>query len=269
MNPFERHGITHLSASSLNTARSSMAFWIISYLGNIKEGSNLLMIAGQAAEDAVSRGLFYPDYPIEECVAFAGREYMEKTAIGNFDPEKRQDKLEEIIGRAAEGRKKAFDGFVRNALTALRPYGLPTPPEPGKRQHKIEIMLDGIPVPVIGYKDFVFDNHGLDIDLKTTGRMPEDMSQEHQLQAGLYSLASDNRAQRFCYTTKSDCKVLELSADAAKQQIDIATRIAHTLMNFLDISSDWHELAAITIPDYSNYRWGSRTTEAAREIYGF
>lgn len=269
MNPFERHGITHLSASSLNAARSSMAYWIVSYLGNVKDSSNLLMIAGQAAEDAVTRGLFHPDYPVEECVAFAGREYMEKTAIGNFNPEKRQEKLEEIIGRAAEGRKKAFDGFVRNALTALRPYGVPTRPEQGKRQHKIEIMLDGIPVPVIGFKDFVFDSHGLDVDLKTTGRMPEDMSQEHQLQAGLYSLASNNRAQRFCYTTKADCKVLELSADSAREQIVVATRIAHSLMAFLSRSNDWRELAQIVIPDYSNFRWGSRTREFARELYGF
>ena len=103
------------------------------------------------------------------------------------------------------------------------PYGIPTAPENNERQHRIEIRLEGIPIPIIGYKDFAFDGHGLDVDLKTTARMPEDMSQEHQLQAAIYWKASGNRAQRFCYATKADHKVLELSAEAAQQQIETAT----------------------------------------------
>ncbi len=269
MNAFERHGITHLSASSLNAARNSMAFWIVSYLGKVKESPNLSMIAGHAAEEGVSMGLFDPEASLEHCVARAAREYRRHTAIGHYDHDDHHAKLEEIIGRAAEGRKKAFDGFVKNALTALRPYGPPTVPEQGSRQHKIEIMLDGIPVPVIGYKDFVFDEHGLDVDLKTTGRMPEDMSQEHQLQAAIYRRASGNRSQRFCYATKSDCRVLELTPEAGEQQILAATCIAHTLMNFLARSWDWRELASLTIPDYSNFRWGQRTREYARDLFGF
>lgn len=269
MNAFEIHGIGHLSASSLNAARSSLAYWLVHYRAQVRDPSNISMIAGQAAEEGVSVGLFDTTCPIEKCVELAGGEYLRNTAIGNYDPEDRQSKLEEIIGRAAEGRKKAFDGFVRNALTALRPYGPPTVPEQGSKQHRIEVMLEGIPVPVIGFKDFVFDQHGLDVDLKTTGRMPDDMSQEHQLQAAIYRKASGNRAQRFCYATKSDCKVLELSAEAGEQQIVAATRIAHSLMKFLSISNDWRELAALTIPDYSNFRWGQRTREFGRQIFGF
>lgn len=269
MNVFQRHNIDHLSASSLNAARSSLAYWLVHYRAGVKEPSNLSMIAGQTSEDAVSMALFDPTIPVEKCVELAKSEYLRKTAIGNFDPEDRQSKLEDIIGRAAEGRKKAFDGFVKNAITALRPYGTPTVPEQGSKQHRIEIMLEGIPVPVIGFKDFVFDNHGLDVDLKTTGRMPEDMSQEHQLQAAIYRKASGNRSQRFCYATKSDCKVLELTAEAGEVQIAAATSIAHTLMRFLSISGDWRELAALTIPDYSNFRWGQRTREFGRQIFGF
>lgn len=269
MNPFEKHGIEHLSASSLNAARSSQAYWLISYLAKVKDHGSISMLTGQAAEEAVSRKLFNPDLPIDECVEFAAKSFKQKTALGGHDPEEREAKLEEIVGRAADGRKKAFDGMVRNAITALSPYGIPTLPENNERQHRIEIRLEGIPVPIIGYKDFAFDGHGLDVDLKTTARMPEDMSQEHQLQAAIYWKASGNRAQRFCYATKSDHKVLELSAEAAQQQIETATRIAHGLMKFLSITSDWRELATFTIPDFSNFRWGTLTRAAAREIYGF
>lgn len=269
MNPFEQHGITHLSASSLNTFRSSQAYWIISYLAKIKDPANVAMLAGQAAEDAVSLGLFNPTLSIEQCIDQAAKAFREKTALGGFDPEEREGKLEDIIGREAEGRKKAFDGFVRNALNALRPYGTPTRPENNERQHRIEIMLEGIPVPVIGFKDFAFDGHGLDVDLKTTSRMPEDMSPEHQLQAAIYWKASGNRAQRFCYVTKSDHKVLELSAEAAAAQIHTATQIAHIVMRMLSQSADWREIAARYAPDYSNFRWGTLTRAYARDVYGF
>lgn len=269
MNPFEKHGIAHLSASSLNSARSNQPYWLISYMGGIKDPANIAMHAGQAVEEAVAQGLFHPDLPIEQCIDTALKSYRQKTALGGYDPEDRESKLEEITGRPADGRKKAFDGFVRNALTALRPYGTPTPPEGGDRQHKIEIFLEGIPVPIIGYKDFAFETHGLDVDLKTTARMPEDMSQEHQLQAAIYWKASGNRSQRFCYATKSDHKVLELSAEAADEAIKTATGLAHCLMRFLAKSDDWRELAGLLTPDYSNFRWGPLTKAAAKDIYGF
>lgn len=269
MNPFEQHGIAHLSASSLNSARSNQAYWLISYMGGIKDPANIAMHAGQAVEEAVALGLFHPGLPIEQCIDAAVKAYRQKTALGGYDQEIRESKLEEITGRAAEGRKKAFDGMVRNALTALRPYGAPTPPENGERQHKIEIRLEGIPVPIIGFKDFAFDGHGLDVDLKTTARMPEDMSPEHQLQAAIYWKASGNRSQRFCYATKSDHKVLELSADAAEAALKTATGLAHCLMRFLSQSKDWRELAGLLTPDYSNFRWGPLTRAAAQEIYGF
>ena len=269
MNAFERHGIDHLSASSLNAARSSLAYWLVHYRAKVRDPSNLSMLAGQVAEDAVSMALFDNTIPPEKCVELAKIDFLKGTTIGNYDPDDRQAKLEDIIGREAEGRKKAYPGFVRKAITALRPYGPPTVPEQGSKQHRIEIMLEGIPVPVIGFKDFAFDKLGLDVDLKTTGRMPEDMSQEHQLQAAIYRKASGNRAQRFCYVTKADAKVLELTAEAGELQIAAATRIAHTLMRFLSLSNDWRELVAITIPDYSNFRWGKNTREFARGIFGF
>lgn len=144
MNAFERHGIKHLSASSLNTARSSLAYWLVHYRAEVKESSNVSMLAGQAAESAVSLALFDPSVPIEKCVELAKIDYLKSTAIGNYDPDDRQSKLEEIIGREGEGRKKPFDGFVRNAIAALRPYGPPTVPEQGSKQHRIEIMLEGM-----------------------------------------------------------------------------------------------------------------------------
>lgn len=267
MNPFQKHGIEHLSASSLNLARDNLPLWIIRYLGKVKGQQSVNMLAGIAVEEAIARGLDHPDMDEETIIQFAKDEYLKKTALG-FDQEDRESKLQEITGRPAEGRKQGWDGMVRNALRTLRPYGIPTKPENGK-QHRIEVFLDGIPVPLIGFKDFSFDQHGLDIDLKTTARMPSDMSFDHQLQGAVYWKASGNRAQRFAYVTKSKADVLELTPEAATYAIHTATGIAHCLQRFLSLSSDWQELSQLTIPDYSNFRWDSLTAGAARELWGF
>lgn len=198
MNPFQQHGIEHLSASSLNLARDNLPLWIIRYLGKVKGQQSVNMLAGIAVEDAVARGLDHPDMDEEAIIQFAKDEYLKKTALG-FDQEDRENKLQEITGRPAEGRKQAWDGMVRNALRTLRPYGIPTKPETGK-QHRIEVFLDGIPVPLIGFKDFSFDQHGLDIDLKTTARMPTDMSFDHQLQGAVYWKACLGQRNRITFT---------------------------------------------------------------------
>jgi len=268
MNPFARHGIQVLSASSLNLARSNLPLWVLQYLKRVKPRQNLPMIAGLAVEEGVTFGLESPEVPLSDCIERARSAYMRATALSGFDPEARIAKLSEIAGREPEGRKKGYPGMVANALEALRPYGRPSRPEDGQR-HRIEIRLDGIPVPIIGYKDFAFDDHGLDVDLKTTGRLPSDMSPEHQLQGAIYRAASGNRAQRFAYVTKSDSVVLELTPEAAEAALETATGIAHCLMRFLSLSDDADELARLTIPDYANYRWDAGTTGAARELWGF
>ena len=57
MNPFQKHGIEHLSASSLNLARDNFPLWIVRYLGKVKGQQSVNMLAGIAVEEAVARGL--------------------------------------------------------------------------------------------------------------------------------------------------------------------------------------------------------------------
>ena len=93
------------------------------------------------------------------------------------------------------------------------------------------------------------------------------MSADHQLQGAIYWRASGNRTQRFCYSTKSEAKVLELEPYAASQAIVEATQIAHTLMRLLSLSSDIAEICGVVIPDYSNFRWSPPTRGKAEEVW--
>ena len=259
-NPFERHGIHRLSASSLNLARANTAAWLISYGYDVKQSASLPMMAGSVTEQAVEFGIRNPDASIEACNDFARTEWGKRTRLGGFKEIDRQSKLDAMCGYGSA--RKSYPGMVENAVKELRQYGVPT-----ETQIKVETQLDGIPIPIIGFKDFSYDKHGLDVDLKTTGRMPTDMSADHQLQGAIYWRASGNRTQRFCYATKSEAKVLELEPYAANYAIAQATQIAHTLMRLLAISNDISEICALTIPDYDNFRWSPPTRAKAEEVW--
>lgn len=263
----ERHGVNHLSASNINLARADLGLWSMQYLFGIKSRPSVAMWRGVACEDGVAAGLATPDMPVDDAIAVAEKTLKKKTTGGRitgnlYDADDVEDARKALAGY--ETPRTAYPGAVRNALEALRPYGAPS-----SAQEKIEIRLDGVPVPIIGYKDFSYDDHGMDVDLKCPARLPSIMVADHRLQGAIYWAASGNRAQRFCYATQKEASILELDADTARNALRTATGIALTLERFLSISDDREELAALVIPDYSGFRWSPAQTAAAQEIFGY
>jgi hypothetical protein len=175
--------------------------------------------------------------------------------------------------RRADERKK-LAGWVRGALAELRQYG--TPDEDGY-QSRIEIRLEDVPTPVIGYTDWVFGKHGLIVDLKTTERFPSAIGARHGRQGAVYATALGNYGMRFAYAKpsagKTDARqvlVLELSAEEAREHLAALRLIALSLGRFLALSNDTHELAGLIAPDYDSFWWADATTRAAgRDVFGF
>jgi hypothetical protein len=246
-NPFERHGLAHLSASQLNLYRASPALWVVEYLLRMRGSVGVAAHCGTAVEAGVAAGLLDPAMAVENCTAIAQKRYRELTLLSG--DAKRDDKGAEI------------PGMVGHALEALRPYGVPS-----ATQQRIEVRLDDVAVPVIGFKDFSFDAHGLDVDLKTSARLPSQMSPEHRVQGAIYFSASGNREQRFCYATKAKGTVylLEEPHEALAQ----ARRIALAMSRLLALSADAAEIAGLLVPDYSQFRWSAETRAAGRDLYG-
>jgi hypothetical protein len=157
--------------------------------------------------------------------------------------------------------------MVRQAYAALSPYGAPDVPEDG-RQHRVEVKLEGVPVPCIGYTDFVFHQHGVVIDLKTSSTLPSAIKIAHARQGAVYARAFSNYAMLFAYCTpkKSTVYVLENPADHLAALANIARR----LDKFLSISADPQELAAIVCPDYDSFYWSDPQTRAnGLALFGF
>lgn len=258
MNPFERHRISHLSASSLNSWINAPSLWVLEKLLGFRGNMGAAAHRGTAAEIGVSAGLFDHALSAEDCAALALPAFDRLTALSG-DPKR-------------DAERAVIPGIIRQGL-ALREHGVPIMPNAetrfgSEKQHKVEIRLEGVSVPIIGYLDWLYPDEIL--DLKTTLRVPSSMSETHLRQAAVYKTAHFDRRVRFFYASDKRAEKHTLTRD----QYDIAMReligAAQRLERFLSVSDDPHELAAIVPHSSESFYFNDPATKAkAVEIYGF
>ena len=252
MNAFQRHGIDHLSASHINLFIAQPAMWAATYLLKKRTQVGPAAHRGSAIECGVEAGLFDPEIPIAAAQDLALAKFHALTRL-SADP--RIEKERELVSPS-----------VAIALAELRQYGLPEKPEDG-RQHKISIDLPGVPVPVIGYLDLLFPQHGILVDLKTTSRIPTEMSEAHARQGAIYHLAKGNHQVRFAYVSAKKIAVYVL--ENPTEHLAGVTRAAKAIENFLTLSDDAELLTRCFAPDMSSFYWGDASARTlATEIWG-
>ena len=257
-NPFERHGIEHLSASSLNLWAAEPALWIMERLLGRKAPPGVPAARGKAVEHGVHLGMSNPRLSIAECIEGAEREFARHTAL-SADPRR-------------EDERKKLAGWVRGALAELRQYGTPD-----GFQEKVEVRLDDVPVPIVGYIDWRFSEHGLIVDLKTTERFPSAIGDAHGRQGAVYASPHGNFGMRFAYakpapgkTDRRQVTVYEMSGDDVRRHLAALRAIALSLGRFLSMSNDARELAGLIAPDFDSFYWSEPAARAAgREVFGF
>lgn len=252
MNAFQKHGIDHLSASSINLFVAQPAMWCVSYLMKRRTPVGPAAHRGTAIECGVEAGLFDPDMPVEECQKLAHAKYHTLTRL-NADPR-------------IEKERDAIDDSVAVALAELRQYGVPERPENG-RQHKIEVTLESVPVPFIGYLDFRWPQHGIIGDLKSTARIPSEISDAHGRQAAIYVRAGSNHQVRMMYVSPK--RIAVYPVEDIDRHIAGVTRAARAIENLLSLSDDAERLTRCFAPDMSSFYWGDAPARAlATEIWG-
>jgi len=255
---FSRHGIAHLSASSLNLWATEPAVWAMERLLGHRSPASALMARGRAVEDGIHAGLLDPSLPVETCVA---------RAVSTFDRE-----MALTPDAKRESERAAIPGYVEHGLGELRQYGVPT-----AYQERIEIRLDDVPVPVIGFIDWRFDQHGIVVDLKTGERLPSAIPLSHTRQGAVYAKAHGNYSMRFAYVKPSAGKkdgravvVFELDRAEVERQLAALRQIALRLERFLALSVDPRELCGLLVPDYERFHWSNPVTRAhGAAVYGF
>jgi hypothetical protein len=258
MNPFETHGIDHLSPSSLNLWAAEPALWVMERLLDRRSPIGAAAARGRAVEHGIHLGLMKPDVPITECVQAAERAFDREMAL---TPDDRR-----------EAERGNIAGYVEHGLAELRQYGVPT-----AAQARVSVPLEGVPVPVMGFIDWRFDQHGLVVDLKTAERLPSRINDSHGRQGAVYAHAHGNYGMRFAYVKPSVGKkdgravaVYEMSGDDVCRHLEALGQIAIRLQRFLAFSVDPEELAGLLVPNYDAFYWNNATTRAnGARVFGF
>lgn len=193
MNGFEKHNIKHLSASSINLWTNAPDVWVAQYLFNKRSPLSAAAMRGICTEDAVV-AVLTGDSDVAAAVKAAHDKFDKTFMVGNEKTTKERNMIEPCMALA---------------IDQLKEYGKPEFPENGQEKISIMAKTDDYEIPVIGYLDFVYSEHGIIVDLKTTGRMPSTMSPEHQLQRAIYQKARGNQAVKFLYVTPKKTSMLE------------------------------------------------------------
>jgi len=242
MNGFKRHGIVHCSASQLNKWNACQGAWVAHYLFKQRVGSvSAAMYRGICSEEGV-KSVITKECNVEQAILKAQELFDQKMMFDDGSSGKERENI---------------DPMIRLAVEALEPYGEPEFTKGEQQQVSMDIEGDGWSLPFVGYLDFVFPEHGLIIDLKTTLRMPTTMSKPHQLQRGFYAAARGNQDVRFLYVTP---KKAEIKSDGDPSTImqEIKTTMARQ-ERFLSLGDrDFLKSVAHVTADSYYWRGGER-----------
>ena len=179
----------------------------------------------------------------------------------------RFDKEITFADEKSEKERAAIGPMIELAVAELEQYGKPQFSIDGSQQ-KVSITCngDGWKIPIIGFLDLVYPDHGLVVDLKTTMRMPSTMTQSHKRQRCIYQRClGGNQQVKFLYVTPKKSGWLE-DGDV---DAELATVKAHCnrLERFLSVSDDAQYLASIVPVDPTHFYW-SDCIDQRKEIFG-
>ena len=247
-NSFERHGIDHVSTSTLGKFASSPAMFVLEKLLKKPTSVGAAAHRGTAVEDGVTHGLMNPAATTADCQRIAIEKFRTLTAL-SVDPRK-------------EKEAGGIGDMVAMALGELRPYGTPS-----ATQTRVEVKVEGLAVPVMGFLDYDWDRHDTIVDLKTSWALQSEISLAHARQVSLYVKATGRKDGRVCYATNK--KSATYGLENAEAHFQALVKIGLAMQRFLAVSDDPKELAMLVVPDVDHYYFNDPTTrQAAFDIWG-
>lgn len=248
-NPFEKHGITHLSPSTCNTFTASPAAFVLQKCLKKPNPVGAAAYRGTAVEDGVAHGLLNPGATLAECVKVALDKFNTLAAF--------------ISGEKVDKERNGIPGMVEMGLAELKPYGIPS-----STQGLISHEFEGLKVPMIGYYDFEWEQHGKLTDLKTSHALSSKIKFNHARQVALYRAArGDNLQAMVTYITSK--KRASYALEDAREHVQALGRIGLAIQKFLSLSDDPMELASFVVPDVESFYFDDpMTRQTVFEVWG-
>jgi len=242
-NPFKVHNIDYLSPSSMNTYISDMPMWVARYLFGVKSGSGAGAVRGIVQEAVLA----------------------DKYDTGKFDFDSLDTKF---MSMCEDFMLNLEDVKVEKERKTLEKFGKVIDENFNYKnlkqyQERVEVQLEDMPIPFMGYIDFRFAN--TIVDLKTTTRMPSQPSEAQKRQMAFYSMAYPSNGVDLFFATPKDYKKFTLK-DLGRYKKQLK-RIAFSIEKFLSISDDRYELASLIYPNFDSWTWGNTMKIEAKKIW--
>ena len=248
-NPFQRFGLAHLSPSTCNMFVKAPASFVLTKVFGHSGQVGAAAFRGTAVESGIAHGLLN-DGTTQECIDVARREFAKLSAFST-DPKK-------------ESEAANIADMVKVGLEELRPYG-----RPSATQGAVRVEVEGLSVPIIGYYDFLWETHGILIDLKTSTRLTSKVEASHARQVSLYHHALKGSADdvRVCYVTPKKCATYRV--DNIVDHFNALVRISLSMQTFLSKAQTKEELASMIVPDVDSFYYNDPIQrQRAFEIWG-
>ena len=248
-NPFAAHGIEHLSPSTCNTFTASPALFVLQKCLKHKGAVGPAAHRGTAVEDGVAHGLMNPGASMADCVKVAMEKFNTLCAF--------------MSGDKVDKERAGIAGMVEMGLYELMAYGVPS-----STQGAISHRFEGLEVPMIGYYDFEWEQHGVLTDLKTSHALTSKIKPNHARQVALYRAArGDNLQARVTYITPK--KRATYALENAREHVEALGRIGMAIQRFVSLSEDPMELASYVMPDIDSFYFDDPATrQKAFEVWG-
>lgn len=235
-NNFTTHGISHLSASSINAYAEDPAYWVAKYLHNAKFPFSAPARGGTLIERAIVQTL-------------TGRDQTDAIddAIAEFNKMTVFDKSDNVAKWA-----NAMRDMIEAGVKELEHYGVPSFELDGSQKKiLIDCNMGEYKVPIIGFLDAVFEDSKTIADIKTTQRMPTVMSTSHRRQAALYKMANPNYTVKFLYLSPK--KVQWFTIDDVSEEKAQIKEIVKRMNNMLGVGGA--DVIKELIPVTESYYW--------------
>lgn len=228
-NNFAKHGIDHLSPSSLNLWLSAPGIWAWRYIGKVKDEGNASMWRGSAVEVGMAAMLRGQNIEVATAAALQSFDLNAAGSFGGDDVDAERDLIVPMIEQCAKW---------------------PAPSMLNATQIKVEYFFDSIPIPVIGYVDLCFD--GIDIDLKSTKACPSSPRPDHVRQVALYRIAREKDGGILYVTNKKHTyyEITDEMKDDALQELHAA---AMSLNSYLALCNTRKEAMSSLPVDWGHY----------------
>lgn len=250
MNGFQKHGLAHSSPSSINLFAAAPDVFVCEKLFGLRGPMSASALRGIVIEEAVVN-VIARGFTQEAATTAAIKRFSKETMFSGSDK--------------VEKEKEVIEPSIAIALAELKQYGEPEFSTPDK-QDKIELLCKcpGFEMPVIGYTDLPFPKMGVIIDLKSTHRLPSEMSSAHKRQCAVYQKASDNKSVKFLYVSAKKAVWHELS-DISETLAEIKGILIRQ-ERFLSLG-DKELLRDIVHFDPSSFYWSGAESNR-KEVYG-